>query len=943
MSKCWYREFRSIPTASTCALAVALSLTQGTAYAQQANPPETRVAANNASSQDLSEVVVTGIRASLQSAMDAKRDSIQIIDAISAEDIGKFPDKNLGEALQRVTGVQISRSDGEGRNVTVRGSEPNQIRVEINGSTALSVSPNAGDRAVDFRDLPVEFVSRIEVVKTPTADMTEGGISTIRIITRRPFDSMEPFISGSVEGEHSDLSEKTDPRVALIGSRLFFDNTFGVLLTGEYEKRHLNDETANTTGWLRFAPPPATNPPPVPACNASTTQGARKNDFNGDGVCDWYPQIPRYIDNRRITTRNAFSGVLEWRPNNDFKMYLDSTYARGLEEVDNSLLQLNGSGGIFDYAHTTVGADNTVSHIELTSNGPLGSFPLDLSYRNILGSLSRNQLVSALGAKWNLGQFTLDGRFDYSKATVFNNETDSTAQEFGTPRAIVDYSGGKGAPDITFVGINPLSSAGIDRLDAVYNPVKDISDDKQLTFNVAFKPAGASWLNLKAGFQRHEYEVDQLAWSKTVRLTCKGDTSSGATIAVAVPCSTITGIIDANSTINPIAFYKTGDLGFTNNTRYWIDNTNATVAATLAAAGMTLNQFVFNPNPKTNNTFVAYTSNWSVSEKTNSGYLQAEFAFPELHMPVAGTIGLRYVDTTTNSTGYTQQTAGQVVTFPISSIDGGYKQALPSFNLKIDLLPDTLIARFAGSKVMARPAPSQLALARRTDVVGLTDIRGNPALLPFLSTDYDAGIEWYFTKVSFVSAAFFRKEISRFITTVTSGEVLDGVPYQVTQPVNGTDKVKINGIELDGQYAFDFLPAPFDGFGVQANYTYQKDKGYKQLNAIDLSPLPFQGLSHNSYNWSVYFENKRFNARLSYDWRSRWLINASGRGNLPEFNDAYGQLDGSLGFNITDKVSLFFDATNLSNQQLVQENAPARPIQFETFGRLFAFGIRGKF
>jgi TonB-dependent receptor len=945
MIKSKYGLLRSIPgvsaNVSIFAIATSALLTQTAAFAQEAKP------ATKAGVAELEEVVVTGIRASLKNAMDTKRDAPQIIDVISAEDIGKFPDKNLGEALQRVTGVQISRTDGEGRSVSVRGAEPNLIRVEINGSTALAVSPNGGDRAVDFRDLPVEFVSRLEVVKTPTADMTEGGISTVRVITRRPFDSVDPYIAGSVQGVYSDLAEKYDPKVALIGSHLFLNDTLGVLASVQWEKRHLYDATANTTGWLDLATTKV-----APLCNggtaqgsASTAQGARRNDFNNDGTCDWYPQIPRYINNRRETERQALSTVVEWRPSDSFKAYWDLTYARGHEDVDNTLLQLNASGGIFDYAHTTVGADNTVSHIELTSNGATGSLPLDLSYRNILGTLTRTQYVTALGAKWDVGQFTFDGRFDYSSGRVFNDETDSTAQVFGLARAVVDYTGGLGAPQITFPGTDVTKSLGINRLDSVHVPVKDTGTDKQGSFNVTYRPESISWLKVKGGLQRHQYLLTQSAYQKTVRLNCKGDTSSGSTVAVATTCATIEGIVGANSTINSIPYFKTGDLGYANGTQYWVDNTYATVNAMLAASGQNLDVYSANANANTNGTFRTYLNNWAVSERTTSYYVQGEFDFPDWRMPVSGNLGIRYVDTKTNSSGFSQQTAGSVITFPVASISGGYKEPLPSLNVKVGLIPNTLLARFAYGKVMARPGPSQLALAQRLDIVGHTDVRGNPNLLPFLATSYDAGLEWYFSKTSYVSAALFRKEISRFISQNTNpvGEVIDGVTYSITQPLNGTDKVKINGIETGIQYAFDFLPAPFNGFGALANYTYQKDKGYKAVNQIDGSPLTFQGLSRNSYNYSVYFENSHFNARVSYNWRSSWLINASGRGNLPEFNDAYGQMDASLGYTITPKISLFLDGINLTNQQLVQRNAPARPIQFETFGKHYFFGVRGKF
>jgi iron complex outermembrane recepter protein len=193
--------------------------------------------------------------------------------------------------------------------------------------------------------------------------------------------------------------------------------------------------------------------------------------------------------------------------------------------------------------------------------------------------------------------------------------------------------------------------------------------------------------------------------------------------------------------------------------------------------------------------------------------------------------------------------------------------------------------------------------------------------------------------------AVFRKDISRFILLQTAPEVNpnDGETYNITRPVNGNDEVTIDGIEGGIQYNFSNLPGFWSGFGVLANYTYQEDEGFTQTNVIDGSPLTFPGLSRNSYNASVYYENQRFSARASYNWRDQWLITASGRGSLPEFNRDYGQLDASLGFNITEDVTLFLEAINLTNEELVRENAPLRPIQFETFGRRAYFGVRGKF
>jgi len=908
--------------------------------------------------EQIDEVVVTGIRAGLRNALTVKKDSPQIVDAISAEDIGDFPDKNLSEALQRVTGVQISRQDGEGRSVSVRGAEPNLIRVEVNGVAALPLTVAAGDRAVDFRDLPVEFVSRIEVVKTPTADMTEGGISTVRIVTRRPFDSAEPYIAGSVQGVYSDLAEETDPKLALIGSRQFFDGKLGGLIALQWEKRHLNDATANTTGWNRFAPIPAppAAPPPPPGCAAATTRGASRNDFNNDGVCEWYPQIPRYINNRRETDRKAVSTVLEFRPTDNFKVFWDAMYARGHEEVNNSLLQLNADGGLFDYANTAIGEDNTPSHIEFTSNGVNGTLPLDLSYRNILGSLTREQYTTTLGSEWTVGDFTTDARVDKSEAKVHNDEINSTAQVFGLARAIVDYTGSRGAPNIQFpAGFDLTSGTGVNRLDSVYNPRDNNTDEIAGGFNVLWHPESIDWLTIKVGAQQHNYETDQVLRQKTVRLSCRTPaadlTSAGNVVVAQTSCANIEGIINDTATTNPLAYYSTGDLGFAGGVKYWNDNTYDTIDAALALAGSinplagTLDPTVANDNAGANGTFITYLDNWSVEEKTLGYYTQFGFNFNELPMPISGNIGVRRVDTDTSSTGYQRIANGAVITFPIGTIEGGYAETLPSLNLKVGLIPDVLVARLAAGKVLARPAPGQLAIRRSLDIVGHSGSRGNPSLLPFLATNYDLGLEWYFSDTSYASLAAFRKEISRFVLIQTAAELIDTdpVPYAVSRPVNNSDEVTIDGAEAGVQYAFEKLPGFWKGFGVLANYTYQKDKGFTQRSTIDNAPLTFPGLSRNSYNASLYYENERFSARASYNWRSKWLIVASGRGGLPEFNQEYGQLDASFGYNINDNVSLFLEGINLTDEELVQENSPARPIQFETFGKRFFMGVRGKF
>jgi len=913
----------------TCALAGLTIAASAQVSAQEAKPAE-----------EMEEVVVSGIRASMRDALGIKRDSIQVVDAISAEDVGDFPDKNIGEALQRVPGVQINRQDGEGRGVSIRGADPSLIRVELNGVSALSLTVGGG-RDVDFRDLPVEFVSRVEVVKTPTPEMTEGGIGTVRVVTRKPLDDADGYLAGSVQGVYSDLAESTDPKVALIGSKIFLDGTLGVLLSGQYESRHIYSNNARTTGWLRRAPA-ATLPGSTPG---------RGTDVNADGTLDWIPDIPRYIIDRRETSRQAFNGVVQWKPSDDFELYFDTTYSKGQEDVSSMFMQLTASAGLIDYANSTVGADNTVDHIEVTGTNPL--FPMDLAYRNINGQLEREQYNGILGSSWTRGAWKFDGRVSYSRGEVQNDEKNSTATIFGVPRAVIDYTGSEGAPNISFPGLDTTDGALANQLAAVFNPRNNDQHETGVHFDVEFKPE-ISWLpSIKAGFEKRDLTMESLLYSRTVTLTSRTPpaASAGATTVVPVAQSVIAGIIGNNSGVNSVPFFDTGDLGFPGGIKYWNDNGDATFDATVAASGVSVDPYGPNSNPNTGGTFQNWLDTWSVDEETLAGYLQASFSFDNDVVPITALLGVRYFDTNTLSEGYNQVATGtgptRVVTFPQASQAGGYNDWLPSINVKF-AFSDKFVGRLTAGEVMARPNPSQMAFRRSLDAAlsPRTGTQGNPDLLPFQATQYDAGLEYYLSDISYLTAAYFRTEISRFILNQTTPDVDvngDGVLYNITQPVNGTDTVTIDGFEIGGQIAFDFLPGAWKNFGVVANATISDNKGFKGVNQITQEILPFPGVSDLSYNASLYYETEKFSIRTAYNWREEWLITASGRGSLPEFNADYGTLDASASWNVNENFTAFFDVVNLLDEQRVEFNNPIRFIGNETFGKRMFLGVRAKF
>jgi iron complex outermembrane recepter protein len=937
------RGFDSKSAGAVAMIVAGVLLARAPASAQDAN-------ANTASATEgIQEVVVTGIRAGLRTSMEVKRDAIQVVDAISAEDIGDFPDKNLSEALQRITGVQISRQDGEGRGVSIRGAEPGLNRVEVNGVTALSLTVGGG-RDVDFRDLPVEFVNRLEVIKSATPEMTEGGVGgTVRIVTRRPFDSTEPYFAASTQMVYSNLADKYDPKFALIGSRTFLDDKFGVLLAANYEDRNLDSNNARTTGWLR-RDPAAINP----MTGLPVNPPGRHTDVNGDGTMDWIPEIPRNILDRRDTKRSSVMGIFEWRATDAMTLFAEGTFAKGKEEVSSMLLQLGAAGGIIDYANTTLGEDNTVTHLELTSGT---GFPMDLAYRNINGELEREQYTTQLGGKWESSSWRIDGRLTLANAEVQNDEKNSTATVFGVQRAVIDYTNGQRAPNMSFPGLDITTGQAVNNLAAVFNPRNNSQEEKSGQFNVEFLPS-SDWLtSIKAGFDVREVTMDSLLFQRTIQITSRqpfpNNANAGATTTVFVPQTAIEAIVNDFSGVNDIEFFKTGDVGYSGGARFWNDNRDATYDATIAASGLTLDVFGPNPNPNTNGTFQNFLDTWEVREKTNAAYLQGAFRFDEFPVPVRGTLGVRYIDTDSDSSGFNRLALNGVVTFPEESRPGGYKKWLPSLNARFDF-NERLVGRLTAGKVLARPNPSQLALRRSLDTVGFTGTRGNPDLQPFEATQYDLGLEWYFSADSFLSATAFRKEISEFVinqsqfedqidsSPCTPASAPPGTCFNVSRPVNGGDDVTINGIEAGVQYAFDFLPAPYNGFGALANITYAKDKGFKGTNIVTGEVLPFPGLSRTSYNVSLYYENQRFGVRTSYNWREEWLITASGRGSLPEFNEDFGSLDASATFNFTPNITAFIEGINLTDEVRIENNNPFRRIGNETYGSRYFIGVRAK-
>ena len=319
----------------------------------------------------------------------------------------------------------------------------------------------------------------------------------------------------------------------------------------------LDSHNARTTGWLR-RDPNARNP----TTGALINPPGRHTDVNGDGTMDWIPEIPRYILDRRETKRPAFMGIVEWQPNDDVKLFAEGTYAQGERRSQQHVPATRRGGRRRSTMPTAQSGRTTRSRIwRLTSTT---AFPIDLAYRNINGSLEREQYTTAIGGEWDLGQFKLDGRVTYASAEVQNDEKNSTATIFGVPRAIIDYAGSERAPNFTFPGLDTTTGQGVNQLAAVFNPRTNTQEETSVQFNVEYQP-DIGWLtSLKAGVDVRTLTMDSILFQRTIQLSSRTPppASAGATTTVAVPQSTIPNIIDTFSGVNDIGFFATGDLGF---------------------------------------------------------------------------------------------------------------------------------------------------------------------------------------------------------------------------------------------------------------------------------------------------------------------------------------------------------------------------------------------
>jgi TonB-dependent receptor len=905
-------------SASLSALALALGMGAGSVACAQDEVDEAE------------EIVVTGFRASLAQAIDIKREEVGAVDAIVAEDIADFPDLNLSESIQRVPGVAITRDAGEGRQISVRGLGPQFTRVRINGMETLATTggtdavggTNRG-RSFDFNVFASELFNSITVRKSASAEVEEGALgATVDLRTALPFDYDGFTMAASGQLHYNDLSETTDPRAAFLISNRWGD--FGALFSVAYSDRESLEEGSSTVRWQSGG-----------FVNANNLSGVPTADLNAA----FHPRIPRYDVYEHTQERIGITGALQWEPTSATEITLGALYANFEGTRTESFLQ----APVFSASGASGIGGVVVQDAEIEGNSLVYGVFDNVDVRS---ELRFDEL------RTEFQQLTLDVEHDLTDRLHFRGMAGIAESEHDNPVQttllfdandidgyVYDFRGDNrlplityGATDVTDPATWTLSQIRL-RPQAALNTYETVQGD--LTFDVT------DVFTLQGGLVWRGYEFDSTELRRSNGTTANQE-----------------GVIPGFAAATPVSSYSF----LMNFSGQGLDIPSGLVTTWLvpdinAAAGLwdlyDTSVFPMGIEP-------ALGNNFNIEEENLGGYVQLDWRSTEGRF--RGNIGVRYVETDQTATGYTFS-AGLPVQ---STAERSYDDFYPSLNMVVEPVDD-LLFRFAASRVMSRPALGQLNPGAAVSVSGnnRTVTAGNPELDPTSANAVDISAEWYFEEGALLSVAYFFRDIDSFVQTVRetapfTGNSL-GLPdsvaiaacgvtpgcspaadWQFSQPRN-TPGGPLQGWELSLQMPFYFLPDFWSNFGVLANYTtVESDVDYVNSAGAVILTGPLVGLSEESYNATLYYEDDRFSARVSAAYRSDYPTTLPGRnGNATEGTAETFNVDAAARFNINDNWALTFEGVNLTDEVNDQFLTPDDRLSFyHHYGRSLFFGFR---
>ena len=882
----------------------------------------------------LEEIVVTGIRGSLERAQDIKRSATGVVDAIASEDLGKFPDLNVAESLQRIPGLAIDRAGGEGQQLTVRGLGPQFNTVLQNGR---QVATDSGGREFNFDVLASEQISGANVYKSGNARLQEGGIgATVNVLTAKPLDTPGLRIVGSAKAIYESLSEDSTPAASLLISNTFADDTFGIGLAISSQERDVQINRIQTAGWR---------------------PGQTISNIN-DGVLFTNAYIPRnwdqIVDEQERKRTNA-SLILQFAPSDDLMISLDGYQSKF--EVDSVVTDLAswfepdrvGSGAVDPATGTLLNFTQEIG-LNQGSGDPATDFVSHT--RN-----GRDTTTDGFGVnvQWDVND-KLRATFD---ASTSSSENDYAAKaRFNVIGIINNYSfdgGSGGTPTVAHDGFGNGNLASADRTRLHYNERGGVTNEDQideLRLDFEYLPESDTFASIKFGAYSQERE--------NTRFQLFGNQCAFCGYGVAAP----------NAAVGLFTFNANNFFPGLIDSFYAYDGD--AYEAFLASSG--------NPVVPT-----LQNNGFTINEDITSLYAEATLDLAIGEMPLTVNVGGRYSETDVNVSA-TQSFISDVV--PTSDLtlfsnrfgpatqftEGGkYDNFLPSVSAKLELNED-MVLRFAAYESLTRATLSELSPAttfnepRRQN---LTAQGGNPALNPFESTNFDIGFEWYYGDANVFSLGYFKKDIDNFVTTLTGPETFiltdrsaangfrctdalcapgalvagqDIVPttdelngqsevYSVSRPQNG-ESAEVDGFEIAVTHLFD------NGFGISANATFVDSNA--SLSADTSQSFALEGVG-DSQNLIVFYEADRWQARVAYNNRDEFLRRIdNGFNGEPVNTEEFGQVDISGSYDINENLTVFIEGINVTEEELVQTGRFANQIyNIEDNGARYAIGIRG--
>ena len=917
-------------------------------------------AAQANSDEGVADIVVTGFRQSLGAAINLKRQSVGSVDAIVAEDIAKFPDQNLAESLQRIPGISIQRDGGEGRAITVRGLGAQFTRVRVNGLETVATSTDGAsanrDRAFDFNVFASELFSSLVVHKTAEASLDEGSLgAVVDLNTGNPLAGKEGFtFVGSVTGSYNDLSKKWGPRGAALLSWKSPDGQWGVALSAAYSKLDTLQMGNNTVRWSQARFDSVGGTPCFTQSATSSTGVANAGGVYTNGrvaACHkaalaFHPRIPRYGEIAQERERLGITGSIQWSPSDATKVSIDGLFSRFRETREEKwgevLLRSN---------ERSIDVVNPV----YDSNNNMISATLNDAWVRTEHYLRKSQTkFYQIGGTWDQDvsdsfRFTLLGGMSKSDASIPVETTlvfdDRDAQGYS-----YDYSNSR----------NPVLKFGTSVTDPANFQLAEIRDRPSATVN-KFRTAQlrtewdvAEGFTIKAGAVYRRFAFDTDGFTRDTVVCGNGGVDR---VLGTVNCS-------PSSAFGPNAIYGLPVTAALSEL--------FTLKGAGAPAGTTTQWLV--PNLQTGTDYtklyqrtaaVDAGNTRGVVEKTTGGYIQFDAKGDVFGLEYAANAGIRYVRTDQSSTGLNN---GALV-----GVSRSYEDWLPAMNIALFPHRD-IVVRASVADVLTRPSLGNLTPGGSVDGFNYRVNFGNPFLNPFRATAYDLALEWYFAPQSIASVAVFKKDVQSFPIgqTITGTFASTGLPLSVIPPsspaailpersegwaistiVNGTG-ASLKGIELSVQAPFTFLPGFLSRFGGIINATFVDSSANYTVSGPAVVPgggniaavrnATLFGLSKRAFNGTIYYEDEKFSARASASYRSGYIDQNSGTGNVFEGYNSTVNVDASVRYKLTDWIELSLEGINLTDEyrDRYTDLDANRNYEYLHFGRTFQVGARFK-